>query len=91
MSAPKYHSTLDETMVQYIFLPTSRYIIPWSTFVGILYVISFFNDCITMSIGLYTLLIPWRKTLQSFMSLITIIDSVLYFITAYRKESNQSL
>jgi len=77
--------------VQYIFLPTSKYIIPWSTFTAILYIISFYNDCISMSLGLYTLLIPWRKTLQSIMSLVTIIDSILYFITAYRKESNQSL
>ena len=77
--------------MQYIFLPTNKYIIPWSTITAILYIISFYNDCVTLSIGLYTLLIPWRKTMQSIMSLVMIFDSILYFITAYRQESNQSL
>ena len=85
---PKYKMTMDEALVQYIFLPTSKYIIPWSTFTSILYIISFYNDILSLATGLYTLLVPWRKILQSTVSLVMFLDSILYFITAFRKESN---
>ena len=87
----KYIKSLDEWFVQYIFLPTSPYLIPWSTFTCILYVASFYNDCLTLATGLYTLLIPWRKIMQTVASFVMFIDSMIFFITAYRKESNQSL
>ena len=77
--------------MQYIFLPTNPYIIPWSTFTCVLYVVSFYNDCLTLATGLYTLLVPWRKTMQTVASFVMFMDSMIFFITAYRKESNQSL
>ena len=86
-----YTKTLDEHLVQYIFLPTNKYIIPWSTFTCVLYIVSFYNDCLTLATGLYTLLVPWRKTMQTIASFVMFIDSMIIFITAYRKESNQSI
>ena len=87
----RYKKSLDEYLVQYIFLPTNSYLIPWSSFTCVLYVVSFYNDCLTLATGLYTLLVPWRKTMQTVASFVMFIDSMIFFITAYRKESNQSL
>ena len=58
----QYRLSLDEKMVKYIILPTSIYIVPWSVFTSLIYVVSYWNDSKDLAQGLVSLLIPWKKT-----------------------------
>ena len=69
-----------------VILPTSKSKISWDIFICFVLLNSLFDDSFYNVMGLYPLVVPALKILQTFASFCMVVDILLTFITAYQKE-----
>ena len=67
-------------------LPTSKSKISWDIFICFVLLNSLFDDSFYNVMGLYPLVLPLVKIMQTFASFCMVVDILLTFFTAYQKE-----
>ena len=82
----KQKFSFDEWMGKYIILPNDRSKKTWNIFISNIYLISFFLDTFDNCFLLYPLLNPISMRISTFFSFFMIVDIILTFMTAYKKE-----
>ena len=72
--------------MKYIHYPSDKKIIVWNSLTSFLYVASYVMDTTDLAFNLVSLLIPWKKTFQTFCSFVMLIDIIFAFFIADIKE-----
>ena len=80
--------SFDDKIVKYIFLPTGRVFLVWSTVANFIYLIQIFLDTAIIGYGFQPLKTPLITTTQSIMSGIMIVDVLRTFFTAIPKSDS---
>ena len=68
------------------YMPTKRTKMSWDIFICFVYLNSLFEDSFYFSTDLYPLIVPFYKATQTFFSMCMVIDIILTFMTAIKKE-----
>ena len=63
--------------------PFSTRLIIWNLFMTLVYLVSIFQDTLTIGFHLDPLLIPWICTTQSMLSVLMLIDIFVKFFVAF--------
>ena len=75
--------TFDDWFTKFVISPFSTRLIIWNLFMTLVYLLSIFQDTLTLGFHLDPLLDPWVSISQSALSALMIIDIVVKFFVAF--------